>query len=63
MTTNHAINKGYHESVESVQKLSQNENLRSNLMTHTGEKPHECVECGKKFTQKTDLKRHYMAHI
>ena len=32
------------------------------MMSHTGEKPHQCSECDKKIVQKNDFDRHFVTY-
>ena len=36
--------------------------LKSHILCHTGEKPHECTICSKRFIKSSDLERHIRYH-
>ena len=42
------------------QQIRQADDLNTNMMTHTGEKPHKCSHCGKQFTHAAHLQIHMM---
>ncbi|RKP03374.1 hypothetical protein CXG81DRAFT_5995, partial [Caulochytrium protostelioides] len=33
-------------------------NLKSHMISHSQDKPHQCTECGNQFRRKHDLQRH-----
>lgn len=37
--------------------------LTGHMMTHTGEKRHQCPTCGKRFTKRHHLKSHLNTHL
>ena len=42
--------------------FTRNFHLKSHILSHNGERPHECPECGKSFTRLNDRKRHQKLH-
>ena len=53
-----------HKSTHSQcnKSFRQSQHLTRHLITHTGEKSHNCAQCSKSFTDAGTLKRHLLTH-
>uniref|UniRef100_A0A3P9A1H9 C2H2-type domain-containing protein n=1 Tax=Esox lucius TaxID=8010 RepID=A0A3P9A1H9_ESOLU len=57
------VERLYHEPCSHCGKMFTTKKiLEKHLVSHTGEKPHQCLDCGKGFNELSSLKRHLRTH-